>query len=479
MRGILRESLPRIIRESPRLGWWELLALTARLGVPAMLTQLSMTMMMVIDASMVGRLGAAPAASIALVSTSTWLLWGLLRAGVTGFSVTLSHRLGAGDAAGARDLVRRGCGSAVAYGLLLGALAALISPFLPTLLGGSGEIARGASTYFLIFALSLPVYMLDYMMDGFIRSTGRMGAALFLNTSICALDIAFNFLLIFPTRTYVLGPLSLTVWGADLGIFGAALGSSLAVLCVIAVEAVVVFRLLPELSLRGTRGSFLPTLALTREALRIGLPVGAESTVFCLAMILITSIIAPLGPVALAANSFAVVIESVCYMPGYGIGNAASTLVGQAVGARRPRLVRDLSLACLAAGMGVMALSGALMYVFAPELMAMVTPFADIGALGTTILRIEAFAEPLFGASIVCYYAFVASGRAVVPAVMNLASIWGCRVPLSFLLAPLWGLEGVWVAMCAELCLRGLIFLWRLLRFAWVPRARGDAHARL
>ena len=82
--------------------------------------------------------------------------------------------------------------------------------------------------------------------------------------------------------------------------------------------------------------------------------------------------------------------------------------------------------------------------------------------MGTDALRIEAFAEPLYAASIVCYGVFVGAGDTLIPSCMNLGSIWVFRITLAIILAPEMGLNGVWLAMCIDLCLRGLIFLLRL-----------------
>ena len=187
-----------------------------------------------------------------------------------------------------------------------------------------------------------------------------------------------------------------------------------------------------------------------------------EHVVFCGAMIVSTMIVAPLGAVAIAANTIGVVVESLCYMPGYGIGDAATTLIGQSYGAKRGDLIRSFSVLTVLLGMGVMTALGVVMYVAAPELMVMMTPDTAVQADGTIALRIEAFAEPMFAASIVVYGVFMGLGDTLVPCVMNLASIWLVRIPLAFVLAQSMGLRGVWLAMAIELTVRGTIFLLRL-----------------
>jgi len=171
---------------------------------------------------------------------------------------------------------------------------------------------------------------------------------------------------------------------------------------------------------------------------------------------------------AIAANAFAVTAEALCYMPGYGIGDAATTLVGQSYGARRKDLARQFGYLTVGLGMVVMTVMGVVLWICAPWVMELLSPVRDIQALGTSALRIEAWAEPMFAASIVAYGVMVGVGDTVVPAAMNFSSIWLVRLPIAAFLAPTMGLEGVWLAMCIELCFRGAIFLCRLFSGTWL-----------
>ncbi|MDE6161575.1 MAG: MATE family efflux transporter, partial [Muribaculaceae bacterium] len=166
----------------------------------------------------------------------------------------------------------------------------------------------------------------------------------------------------------------------------------------------------------------------------------------------------------------AVTAESLCYMPGFGIGDAATTLAGQSYGAKRPELVRSFGYICVCMGMVVMTVMGAVMYVAAPLMMDIMTPVESIRALGIEVLRIEAWAEPMYAASIVAYGAMVGVGDTKWPAVMNFGSIWLVRIPIAAILAPTMGLLGVWIAMAFELTFRGCIFLWRLISGVWYKK---------
>jgi len=138
------------------------------------------------------------------------------------------------------------------------------------------------------------------------------------------------------------------------------------------------------------------------------------------------------------------------------------------VGAGRKDLCRSFSRMTLFSGMIVMAVMGAVMFVFAKEMMALMTPVEEIQLLGASCLRIEAFAEPMFSASIVAVCVCVGAGDTLIPSVISLCSMWLVRLSLAYFLAMQYGLVGVWVAMAIELTLRGIMLTVRLFTVKWM-----------
>lgn len=467
-------GLLALIREGRPMTLGQQIHLTVMLSVPAVVAQLSSIVMQYIDAAMVGSLGAEEAAAIGLVSTTTWLFWGLCIASSTGFSVQVAHRIGAGDMKGARNVLRQAVTSTTLFSFALAAIGVAISGVLPEWLGGDVSIHHDASLYFLIFSLFLPALQLNFLAGGMLRCSGNMRIPSLLGVVMCVLDVIFNFFLIFPTRHAVVAGIDIFIPGAGLGVEGAALGTVAAETVVATIQMWYLCTHSSELKLTKEKGSFRPQVNILKKALRIGLPMGLEHVVICGAQIMTTVIVAPLGVFAIAANSFAITAESLCYMPGYGISDAATTLVGQSVGAKRRRLTRSFAFITVFMGMIIMGLMGLLMYIFAPQIIGLMTPVEEIRSLGIMALRIEAFAEPMFAASIVAYGVFVGAANTLVPCLMNFFSIWAIRLSLAALLAPTMGLKGVWIAMCIELCFRGIIFLIRLFKRSWITKAFGN-----
>ena len=424
--------------------------------------------MQYIDASMVGRLGADDSAAVGLVSTSLWLFWGICSAVTMGFSVQVAHRVGATDYTSARKVLRQGITACLIFSVVIAAIGVAISGFLPHWLGGTEAVCPKASVYFLVFVAALPLLTMNYLAGGMLRCVGNMKVPGALNVMMCIFDVIFNFFLIFPAHHLSVAGIEITLPGAGLGVLGAALGTVLAE--VITAGAMMYYLCVKEkdICLKGHPGSFCPERQVINKAIKVSAPMTLEHAVICGAQIAITAIVAPLGIMAIAANSFAVTAESLCYMPGYGIADAATTLVGQSHGAGRRDLARRFGYITTGLGMLTMGIMGVLMWFFAPAVMSLMSPVEEICTLGVEALRIEAWAEPMFAASIVAYGAMIGVGDTMIPAAMNFGSIWLVRLPVAALLAPKMGLAGVWTAMCIELTFRGLIFLIRLIRGKWL-----------
>lgn len=112
-------ELLELIRNKQPMAWSQRLELVVRLSIPSILAQLSVILMMYIDASMVGTLGAEASASIGLVSTTMWLFNGVCIAAATGFSVQAAHRIGANDLEGARAVLRQAFVITSLFGLIV------------------------------------------------------------------------------------------------------------------------------------------------------------------------------------------------------------------------------------------------------------------------------------------------------------------------------------------------------------------------
>jgi putative MATE family efflux protein len=433
---ILRQTENPSLRQKIKVVW--------NLSVPAILAQITSIMMQYIDTAMVGNLGAEASASIGLVSTTTWLMGGLCSGLSSGFSVQTANLIGAGDEKGARNVLKHGLITALLFSCVLMAIGLGISGKLPLWLGAGNDISQNATYYFMIYSLSLPFLQLNSIAGAMLQCSGNMKTPAILDASMCVLDVIFNFIFIHC-----------------LGVVGAAIGTALAEIVIALLMLYAVCIKSPVLMIKRKEKCRFD-INIIKKMIKIGVPMGFEHVAICGAMIASTKIIAPLGTIAIAANSIAVTAESICYMPGYGIASAATTLVGQSIGAGKDRLAKSFANLSTLLGCGIMSVMAIIMFFICPGIFNMLTPAPEVRLLAAKVLRIELFADPLFGVSIVASGALRGAGDTLIPSILNLLSIWGVRITLSVLLVGRLGLEGVWLAMCLELCVRGLLMLVRM-----------------
>lgn len=417
-----------------------------KLSVPAVLTQITTIAMQYIDSAMVGHLGANASAAIGLVSTTTWMMGGVGTAVAAGFAVQVAQYIGAGEALNARKVIRHGLVASLLISLLIMMLGFAVAEPLPRWLGGDKVLWLDSSKYFIMFVITLPFLELNWMASSFLQCAGNMVVPSVLNAVMCLLDVVFNAIFI-----------------PKYGVLGAGIGTCLATVVICFVELwYCCFRY--ELLRINRKENCKFDADVLRRAFKIGAPVGVQSIAIPGSSVVATTIIAPLGAISIAAHTFAITAESLCYMPAHGISMAASTLVGQSVGAKDYSLARRYGYITVAFGCASMAISGIIMYIFCPYVFKFLTPVEEVRVLATHVLRIGLIAEPLFGVAMVASGALRGAEDTLVPSILNLFSVWVVRLGLAFYLVPIYGISGMWVAMTIELCFRGIIMFIRLVR---------------
>ncbi len=455
------------MRNGSRISLKNQIQLIIALSIPAILEQLVMTMMSYIDTAMVGSLGQAATAAIGVVSSSIWLLNGITNAVAVGFSVQVAQYLGAGREKDGRSVLCQAILFNALFGMALSVITMILSRYLPALLGADMEIRPAASEYFKIVGLFLPFSMASAIYSSILRCSGNVVLPSCMNVGMCILDVIFNFVLIYPTRQ--IG--GITVWGAGLGVTGAALGTGLAQMCVGLSLLLALTKKKGPLCLTG-RAAWKFTKPCMSATMRIATPTALERVTLSVAQIVMTAVIAEMGTTAMATNYVAVQTESICYLPAYGVAAAATALVGQSIGAERSDMAKRFACGTTFLGFLLVTGMGAFMFLFAPQLTGLLTSDPEVAALSAKALRIVAFSEPLFAVSIVVIGALRGAGDSKGPFILNLCSMWGVRVLAVLLFARSYGVLGVWGAMTAELCFRGIVFLIRLMRGRWLHITR-------
>ncbi len=437
------------------------------LAVPTMFEQLMVTLVQYVDAAMVGSLGADATAAVGLSTTTLWLINGLLSAAAIGFSVQVAQHYGAGNIIIMKSIVRQGMSAILLFGGFLALTGFTVSFFLPGWLGAEQAVADQAFWYLSTMTLSVPFNFCILMLGSIIRCVGDTRTPMLLNLLVNLLNVTFNFLLIYDTERYNVLGVEITIWGAGLGVGGAALGSALS-LAVVSIFYVYLIFYKYEILRVSIKDDFKLKKDCINTALKVGVPIAVERSTICLAQITLTFLVATMGTVAIAANHLAITAEAISYLPAFGIATAGTALIGQSMGANR----KDLALRCgrvvYVFGVMVMTLGGLFLYFFSQPLISLFTADPDVIEQGAAMLRIVAIAQPFFGLAISSNGVFRGAGDTKVPSIISLLTMWGIRVVAALLLAPSYGLAGIYFAMTVELIVRGLLYLARFESKKWM-----------
>ncbi|MDD4646660.1 MAG: MATE family efflux transporter [Sphaerochaeta sp.] len=439
------------------------------LAWPTILEQFLQVTVTYVDSAMVGSLGAQATAAVSVPASTIWLVNGWMNAFAIGFAVLMARNLGSGKTDRARLITRQAILSSLFFGLFLTFSFLIIARRLPSWIGAEAAVEPLAQQYFHYIALGYLPNLLMILISTLLRLSGDSRTPLYLNGLNNLMNILLNLFFIFPSI-----PLGVvTLPGLGFGVKGAAMATSIS--CT--VTSILLFGILLTTSnpIRlSLKGSWKFDAAILKSSLRLALPMALERSTLSFGQIVYTKMVGTLGTTALAAHFLAINAESMTYLPASGFATAATTLVAQSLGSEDKQLARRFASTCVAMGTLLMTLMGVILYLFAPLLMSFFTRDAQVIALGSRVLRLEAFAEPAFGLSILVFGVLRGAGDTKGPFHIAVTGMWLIRLPLAYLLLSTTNLAlmGIWLAMVADLNIRGIICLVRYRRFTWLDSWR-------
>lgn len=439
-----------------------------RLSWPAMLEQLFLSLAGYVDTAMVGTMGVTATAAVAVNTSTMWLLKDLLFAVATGFTFLVARHTGANEPNLVKSSARHALLSAVVAGGALTLVVELLAGYWPRWLGAAPDVAPHATMYLRIVGSALLFQSLTIVLSSTLRGASDMKAPMIINAFANLTNLLANYLLIYPTREKVLMGIAFRMPGAGLGVEGAALGTALSY-ALSGTLLLFYLRKTPSLVRLSRKDRFVFDGKLIRQALRVAIPSALERGCMCFGQITLTSIIAKLGTVPLAAHHLAITAESLFYLASDGLARSAATLVGQSLGAKEPEQASRLGRITYLFGFVITCFCAVILFTCAEPLIRIFTSDAAVILQGGAVLRIMAFAEPFFAITIVVVGALYGAGDAKSVFLINTAGMWGIRLGLAYILGYQlgFGLSGVWVAMVIDILTRSALFILRFERGKW------------
>ena len=454
----------------------EMIAVILVLAWPTMLEQLLQTAVDYIDTAMVGSLGTQATAAVGSTSTVSWLFGFTLQGVAVGFLAYIAQACGAGDRDKARQAAAQAVVTALVFGTLFTVIPLALSGRIPVWMQVDESIREMTTQYFFVRYTTMLFRTAMILFGTVLRAAGDTKTPLKVGAAVNLTNVVLNFLLIYPTRTAMLLGRQITVPGAGWGVAGAAAATAASFLVGGIAITVALWRH-PMVSPVGQR--LLPDFRVLKPCFRVALPNMLQRFCTSLGYVFFASMINSLGDVSTAAHTIANTVEGAFYIPGYGMQTAASTLAGNAYGARDEKRMKALGDMFIPVEVFLMILSGGCLFLTAPALVGIFSESPEVIALGTTVLRMVAVSEPFYGVYIIVQGMMYGVGKTTQPLVYNLVGMWLVRILGTFICVH-WlhmGLVSAWACMIAHNMLLFVMFLVVYLRGAWNPLTDGARKA--
>jgi len=449
----------------------EMIVTILALAWPTMLEQAMQTAVQYIDTAMVGALGTYATAAVGSTTTVSWLFGSSTAALGVGFLSYIARSHGAGNREDARRASAQAVLTTLVVGILFSVVCLVLSPYVPVWMQVDPSIQTLSAQYFFILYAPMLFRTATTIFGMVLRAAGDTKTPMKIGVVVNIMNVVLNFLLIYPTRE-VFG---ITVWGADLGVIGAALASAAAFTFGGIAITVVLWRH-PDISPKGKK--IRPDMEILRPCMKVALPNMLQRFGTSLGYVAFASMVNSLGEVATAAHTIANTVESAFYIPGYGMQTAAATLVGNAYGANDSKRMKEISSMFLPIEVFLMVISGGALFLFAPSLMSIFSDSPEVISLGSTVLRMVAVTEPFYGVSIIVEGMMQGVGRTKRPFVYNIAGMWGVRIVGTYICTQVlsFGLVSAWGCMIGHNLLLFGLFLYTYLSGKWNPLESRGIH---
>lgn len=438
------------------------------LAWPTVVEQAMQTLVQYIDTAMVGAIGTHATAAVGATSTVGWLIFGTLSSFSVGFLAMIAKACGAGKTEETKTV----CAQAVFLTLVTGVIATIfplaLSKQVPIWMQVDPVIQSLSATYFFILYTPMLPRTASIMFGTVLRAAGDTKTPMKAGIIVNIINIVLNFLLIYETRQISLLGMSITIWGAGLGVIGAALASATA----FTIGGIIITIALYKHPIVSPKGASLkPNFKILNPCFKIAFPNMLQRFGTSLGFVAFASMINSLGEVATAAHTIANTVESAFYIPGYGMQTAASTLTGNAYGAKDPKKMKAYAHMFIPIEIGLMIISGGALFILAPTLMRLFSSSPEVIALGSTVLRMVAVSEPFYGFSIIVEGMMMGVGKTKEPFIYNVLGMWCVRIVGTFITTQLLGMSLVaaWACMIGHNLLIFILYLFTYIRGSWNP----------
>jgi putative MATE family efflux protein len=422
------------------------------LAVPAMIENILQTIVGFVDTLFVSRLGLNEVTAVGIANTVLAVYIAIFMALGVGTSSLIARSIGAGDIDKAKSIARQSTILSGIFGLLFGVISLFFSEPLMRLMGAEANVLADGVSYFRIVAIPSIFISLMFTLGSILRAAGDTKTPMKVSWWINILHIGLDYIFIF-------GFFGIPGFGVE--------GAAWATVIVRVIGTVALFYYIKKSKVSF---SLIPKISKvdSYSLIKLSTPAAVERLIMRMGQVLYFGLIVKIGADTFAAHTIAGNIETFSYMPGYGLAIAATTLVGQRIGAKRFKEAYAYGMLTTGIAVAFMSVIGILLFFLSPWFAGWFTTEGEAVDMVVTALRIDAFAQPGLAISLVLTGALQGAGDTKSPMYSTAIGMWVIRILGVYILGIHFGMgiAGIWLSIALDLYVRAIFLYYKFRNYA-------------
>jgi putative MATE family efflux protein len=412
-----------------------------------------------LDTFWIGKLGSAALAALMISSSIRWVINSMANGLGSGGLAVVARRIGEHDDEAAAHATWQTILLGVIFSAVLSVIGLLVARPMLVLMGADAEVLPIGLEYLHITLVGLFTVVLIFAINSVLRGAGEARLAMIVLFTATAVTVAAEGVLVFGLGPFRPMGVAGSAWGVVLG-FGA--GVLLQMVLLLSGRTRI------KLSIRDLRFD----LPLMWRITRISFPSMVQMFLRSSSRLVVLGLVGLYGTYATAGYGVANRMLLIAIIPGFGLSNAAGTLVGQNLGALKPERAERTTWWVSVYALGYMVLLGSLMFAFSRPIIAFFDPTPQVVDFGAQCLRIVVPTQIIYILGVVLGRGFIGAGDTVPAMTINLLTLWGVEVPFSYFLSQVLGLGtgGIWMGISTANFSNGLLFAYWFRKGHWKDR---------
>ncbi|MBC7808245.1 MAG: MATE family efflux transporter [Akkermansiaceae bacterium] len=370
------------------------------------------TLLGIVDTVLVAGLGTAAVAGVGSGLQVMFFLLSALSALSIGSSILVAQAVGADNLDGASRLARQSLLWSVILSLPLAMIGFALAGPMIAVFGAAPEVARIGTGYLQVTMATIVVLVALTIGGGVLRGAGDSRTPMVVTAIANVINVVLAYGLIYGH------------WGLPaLGAIGSAWATFIARAIALVLLLIALWQGRNGVRIGG-KGGWSPDWGVARQVLRLGVPASLEQVLMASAFTVLTILVSHLGTDTLAAQRISISALSFSFLPGFGFSMAATALVGQSIGANRPRIGKGVAKVATIWAVIWMSVIGALIFVFATPIMRQFTTEEEVIRIGAAGLRIVALTQPFWAVGMVQSGALRGTGDTRYPLIIGAMGMW-------------------------------------------------------